>query len=140
MNNYDDIINLMHHVSSKRPRMSLENRAAQFAPFSALSGYEEAINETSRIVDKKIEISETSKIILDNKIKILIDNLKNKPEIIITYFEKDEKKDGGKYIKTIGNIEKIDIYKQLLVLEDKTIIPLIDIYDIDGNIFLDIIE
>ena len=70
MNNYDDIINLPHHVSSKRPQMTLENRAAQFAPFSALTGYSEAIKETGRLTNKKIEIDEEEKIILNTKLQI----------------------------------------------------------------------
>jgi len=135
MSNYEDIINLPHHVFSKRPQMSLENRAAQFAPFSALTGYSEAIKETARLTNKKIEIDEERKIMLDTKLQILNENLKNKPEITITYFVKDHKKNGGTYKDINGIIKKINIYEQEILFEDKTKILLNDIFDIKGEIF-----
>lgn len=135
MNNYDDIINLPHHVSSKRPQMTLENRAAQFAPFSALTGYSEAIKETGRLTNKKIEIDEEEKIILNTKLQILNENIKNKPEITITCFIKDKTKSGGIYKEITGIIKKINIYDQEILLEDKTKILLNNIYDIKGEIF-----
>lgn len=135
MNNYDDIINLPHHVSSKRPQMTLENRAAQFAPFSALTGYSEAIKETGRLTNKKIEIDEEEKIILNTKLQILNENIKNKPEITITCFIKDKTKSGGIYKEITGIIKKINIYDQEILLEEKTKILLNNIYDIKGEIF-----
>ena len=135
MKNYDDIINLPHHVSQKRRQMSSENRAAQFAPFSALTGYSDAIKETGRLTDKKIELDEERKIILNTKLQILNENLKNKPEITITYFVKDHKKNGGAYKDINGIIKKINIYEQEILLEDKTKILLNDIFDIKGEIF-----
>jgi len=140
MNNYDDIINLPHHTSSKRTRMSLENRSAQFAPFSALTGYSEAINETKRLTDKKHEIDEERKNMLNNKLQILNDNIKNKPEVTITYFVKDNKKTGGSYKIVTSNIKKIDTYEQVIILEDKTKISLDNIYEIKGEIFTNILE
>ena len=140
MNNYDDIINLPHHTSSKRTRMSLENRSAQFAPFSALTGYSEAINETKRLTDRKHEIDEERKNMLNNKLQILNDNIKNKPEVTITYFVKDNKKTGGSYRIVTSNIKKIDIYEQVIILEDKTKISLDNIYEIKGEIFTNILE
>ena len=138
MNNYDDIINMTHHVSSKRTPMPIEKRAAQFAPFSALTGYEDKINEIKRITDKKIQIDETRKTILNNKLQILYNNIINKPIIEITYFIKDIKKEGGKYITNIEIIKKIDIYQRQIILEDNTKINFEDIYDIKGNIFSEI--
>ena len=135
MNNYDDIINLPHHVSSKRPQMSLENRAAQFAPFSALTGYSDAIKETGRLTNKKIELDEEEKIILNTKLQILNENIKNKPEVTITCFIKDKTKSGGIYKEITGIIKKINIYDQEILLEDKTKILLNNIYDIKGEIF-----
>lgn len=140
MNNYDDIINLPHHTSSKRTRMSLENRSAQFAPFSALTGYSDAINETKRLTDRKHEIDEERKNMLNNKLQILNDNIKNKPEVTITYFVKDNKKTGGSYRIVTSNIKKIDIYEQVIILEDKTKISLDNIYEIKGEIFTNILE
>ena len=138
MNNYDDIINMPHHVSSKRTLMSLEKRSAQFAPFSALTGYEDKINETKRITDKKIQLDETRKTILNNKLQVLYNNIINKPTIQITYFIKDIKKEGGKYITNIEIIKKIDIYQRQIILEDNTKITFEDIYDIKGDIFYEI--
>lgn len=140
MNNYDDIINLPHHTSSKRTPMSLENRSAQFAPFSALTGYSEAINETKRLTDKKHELDEKQKEILNNKLQILNDNIKNKPEVTITYFVKDDKKIGGSYKEKTSNLKKIDTYEKLIILEDKTKISLDNIYEIKGEIFKNVLE
>ncbi len=134
-NKYDDIINMPHHVSSKHPQMSLYARSAQFAPFAALTGYEDAINETARETSQKIEIDDESKIILDSKLQILTDKIKQKPEILFTYFVKDQKKEGGKYITITGIVKKIDMYEGCIYLMDNTTIPLNDIIDISGEIF-----
>lgn len=134
MNCYDDIINFPHHVSSKRIPMSNQNRAAQFMPFAALTGHSEAIKETERQTERKIELDEERKEILNNKLQILNNHIKNKPEIIITYFIPDKIKNGGSYKTIITNVKKIDIYKQLIVLEDKTQISLNDIYNIEINL------
>ena len=134
MKNYNDIINLPHHESSKHPRMSIINRAAQFAPFAALTGYEDAVNETARITDKKIEISDELKTILNSKLQILNDNISYKPEITITYFLPDDKKDGGKYIELTGNIRKLNIIDRFIQINDKKIL-IDDIIGITGEIF-----
>ena len=132
---YDDIINHPHHVSKKHPQMSLYARSAQFAPFAALTGYEDAVRETGREVDKRINIDDELKSILDGKIELLVEHLKNKPEITFTYFIKDLRKDGGTYINVMGIVKKIDLYNQNIVLDDKTIIPINDIIDINGDLF-----
>lgn len=137
MNDYSDIINLPHHESLKRTRMSLENRAAQFAPFSALTGYSEAIKEVSRITIEKYELDDDRKRELDKKIQILSDVIKIKPEIIITYYVSDKKKNGGKYEKIKGNIKKIDLYNKLLIFNDNIKIFFYDIYEIESEIFKD---
>ena len=85
-NNYEDIINLPHHVSTKRPQMPLKDRAAQFAPFAALTGHDEAIKETARLTDERIELDESTLAILNDKIQIILDNLDIEPEITVTYF------------------------------------------------------
>ena len=132
---YDDIIDLEHHKSKKHPPMSLYARSAQFAPFAALTGYEEAVTETARDVTKRIDIDEELKNILDSKIQILLEKIKNKPEIVFTYFIPDLTKDGGKYINVTGVIKKIDLFNQNIILEDKTEIPINEIIDISGEIF-----
>ena len=133
--NYDDIINLEHHISKKHPQMSLYARSAQFAPFAALTGYEDAVRETSRETSKQIDIDDEIKAILDGKIQMLSELIKKKPEVSITYFIHDLKKDGGAYITVDGIIKKIDAYNQNIVLIDKTEIPINDIIDISSKIF-----
>lgn len=132
---YDDIINLPHHVSKKHPQMSLYARSAQFAPFAALTGYEDAIKETSRETSEKIDIDDELKSILDSKLQIVMEHIKNKPEISFTYFIPDSKKDGGSYITVIGIVRKIDLYNQIIYLANNTEIPINDIINISGEIF-----
>ena len=138
MNNikkYDDIINLPHHISKKHPQMSMEERAAQFAPFAALVGYEDAVEETARITTKRIELNEEEKNILDMKLQMLNEQMQVQihPNITIMYFVPDLKKDGGKYIKISGIVKRIDEYKQLIILDDKTEIPINEIISISGE-------
>jgi len=133
--NYNDIINLPHHVSQKHPQMSIEARSAQFAPFSALTGYDEAIKETARITDKRIDIDDGLKCILNNKLQYILENVKQNPEVKFTYFVYDNKKIGGKYIEKIGVVKKIDMIEQYVMLKDKTKIPISEIINITGNIF-----
>ena len=132
---YEDIINLPHHISKKHPQMTMESRAAQFAPFAALVGYEDAVEETARLTTKRIELNEEEKNILDMKLQMLKEQMHVQiyPEISIMYFVPDLKKDGGKYIKISGTIKKIDEYKQLLILDDKTQIPISEIISIVGD-------
>ena len=132
---YDSIINLDHYKSKKYPPMSLYARSAQFAPFAALTGYEEAVLETSREVDRRIELDEELKAILDSKIQMLSEQIKKKHEVIFTYFVPDLTKDGGAYISVTGVIKKIDSYKQIIILEDKAEIPISEIIDISGDVF-----
>ena len=132
---YDDIINLPHHVSKKHPQMSLYVRSAQFAPFAALTGYEDAVKETAREVQERIEIDEELRTILDSKLQIIIENLKFNPEISITYFVPDLKKDGGEYVTVSGIVKKIDMYNQLIYLVNNIQISTNEIIDISGNIF-----
>lgn len=130
MNNYDDIINLPHHVSVKHPRLSKEQRAAQFAPFVALTGYGDAIKETARITEDRIEIDEEEKKKIDNKIIELKSKINDKPKVTITFFIPDIKKSGGEYVTIIGNLRRIDEYNKLLILEDKKKIPIEEIIEI----------
>ena len=132
---YDDIIGLPHHVSATRPRMSMIDRAAQFSPFQALTGYGAAIQETGRLTGRKIELSEDERIVLDMKQQILLDNIRECPDVSITYFIPDERKAGGSYVTVTGNVKKIDDYQRLLILTDRAQIPLDEIVDIESELF-----
>lgn len=132
---YNDIIDLPHHVSATRPRMSMIDRAAQFSPFQALTGYGAAIQETGRLTDRKIELSEDERIVLDMKQQILLDNIRECPDVSITYFIPDERKAGGSYVTVTGNVKKIDDYQRLLILTDRAQIPLDEIVDIESELF-----
>lgn len=132
---YDDIIGLPHHVSATRPRMSMIDRAAQFSAFQALTGYGAAIQETGRLTDRKIELSEDERIVLDMKQQILLDNIRECPDVSITYFIPDERKAGGSYVTVTGNVKKIDDYQRLLILTDRAQIPLDEIVDIESELF-----
>lgn len=134
-NNYEDIINLPHHVSTKRPQMPLKDRAAQFAPFAALTGHDEAIKETARLTDERIELDESTLAILNDKIQIILDNLDIEPEITVTYFKPDDKKSGGIYIDHTGVVKRIDDFEKTVIFTDKVIIPIEDILDIQGTVF-----
>ena len=131
---YDDIINLPHHVSSKRPQMPILERAAQFLPFSALTGYEDAVKETARLTDTRIELEESEKDLLNTKLHVLLDNLATEPKVKITYFLPDGRKSGGKYVSKMGTVIKIDLYNRQIKLEDETVIPLDDILAIEENV------
>ena len=130
MPKYDDIIDLPHYVSRKRKPMSLEQRSSQCAPFSALSGYHEKIKEVARITDKKIELGESRKKVLNEKIMILMNLIKEKPFVKVTYFVSDQNKDGGTYQTIEGHIRRIDEVTRYLYFIDSSKISLDDILDI----------
>lgn len=127
---YDDIINLPHYICKKHSQMSLEARSAQFAPFSALTGYEDEIKETARLTKEKIEINEELKAILDIKLKKIQEQISKKPKVKFIYFVPDLKKDGGSYETVVGKVKRIDIYRQVIVLEEKIEIPIGEIIEI----------
>ena len=133
MGKYDDIINLPHHISKKHPQMSLEARAAQFAPFAALTGYDDAVKETARLTNERIDLDEEAKMMLDAKLQVIREQLSEKPLVTITYFVPDAKKDGGKYVTINGNVKKIDDYKHLIILDNSVEIPIDEIIDITLN-------
>lgn len=135
MENYDDIINLPHHVSSTRPQMSMLDRAAQFSPFAALTGYDAAIKETGRLTDEKIELDEDTKAALDMKQSYLIEMIDEQPEITIIYFLPDARKAGGAYVTVTGNLKRFDEYERLLILTNGKKIPMDDIVDIECDLF-----
>ena len=132
---YDDIINLPHHVSKRHPQMSLQNRAAQFSPFAALTGHEAAIQETARLTDSFIELSEDRKERLDEQLQMIMENLEQKPECEITYFQPDEKKTGGSYVTVCGRIKKVDRFEQKIMFTDGTALPINHLFAIRGELF-----
>ena len=132
---YDDIINLPHHVSKTHLPMATPDRAAQFSPFAALAGYDGAIKETARLTDERVELDEVAKTILDQKIRIVEEQLSNQPEITITFFQPDIKKDGGAYVSISGIVNKIDYYKRAVLMQDGTRIKIEDISNITGGLF-----
>lgn len=121
---YDDIINLPHHVSSKHPQMSMEDRAAQFSPFAALVGYDDSIAETNRQVEQFADFDENYLQELDEKLQYIQEHITEQPLVDITYLIPDEVKSGGEYITVHGNFKRIDKDKQLLVLADKRTVPI----------------
>lgn len=132
---YDDIIGLPHHVSATRPRMSLENRAAQFTPFKALTGYDDAIDETARLTDERIELAEGAIADLDMKLAILADMMDSHPKIAVTHFRPDEKKKGGAYVTVTGAVKKIDDVERVIILINGDRIAIADILELESPLF-----
>lgn len=128
--NYDDIINLPHYISKKHRPMPREARAAQFAPFAALTGYESDVNEAARYTGKRRELGEYETERLNRRINEIRDGIHGSTEVIITYFKPDEKKTGGEYLNIGGRVRKIDDYGRTLTLTSGALIPLDDISEI----------
>lgn len=134
MGAYDDIIHLPHPTSPRHPRMPMIDRAAQFTPFQALTGYGEAIQETARITGEKAELTEEEKAVLDEKLRLLTDTGN---EAAFTYFQSDGKKSGGAYITIQGTIKKLVLLEGRLVLTNGTTIPIEDILEIQDELSVD---
>ena len=130
---YDDIINLTHPTSKRHPRMPIRDRAAIFSPFAALSGHGAAIAETARLTEQKIELDEDTKAELDRRQAVLLEYMDERPEL--TWFQRDEKKDGGAYLTTTGRLKKLRELERSLVLTDGTEIPLEDVVTLESDIF-----
>lgn len=127
---YDEIMGLPHHVSKTRPQMPMSDRAAQFAPFAALTGYESAIKETGRLTNERIELDEEALAALDRKYQLLMDTLDDALEVTIIYFQPDERKAGGQYVSATGTVKKVDTFGRRILLQDGTRIPLDSIFDL----------
>ena len=135
MKDYSDIIDLPHHVSLAHPQMSLNDRAAQFSPFAALTGYEEVIKETSRVTKSKQGVASDKAEELSKKLQIL-DNFSNlHPFVRVTYFQKDKRKQGGSYLSYEGETKRIDDYSKSLLFLSGISIPIEDIFELEGDIF-----
>lgn len=135
LHRYDDILHLPHHVSSSHPPMPVRDRAAQFAPFAALTGHSAAIKEAARLTEDRIDLNEDCMIALNGKLKMIKNQLASKPIIKVTYFKPDMKKQGGAYVTVQGNVKKIDEYAHALIMMDGETIPLEDIIEIEGEMF-----
>lgn len=129
-NNYDDIIHLLHPTSRKHPRMPIADRAAQFAPFAALTGYDAAVKEAARLTERRIELDEYEKEALDRQLQRILEQGMEHREITVVFFRPDEKKDGGAYFSVTSAIRKIDEYEKLLIMQDGTQIPIGDIIEL----------
>lgn len=132
---YDDMLDLPRHVSSVYPHMSMSDRAAQFSPFAALSGYDGVIRETARLTDERHVLEEEELLALDRKLRMLAEKLRDEPQIAITYFKADAHKDGGAYLEVTGTVRKLDSFERTITLWDGTKIPMDDICGIEGDIF-----
>ena len=132
---YDEIMGLPHHVSKTRPQMPMSDRAAQFAPFAALTGYDAAIKETRRLTDERIELDVEALSALDMKYQLLMEALDEAPEVTITYFRPDERKAGGKYVSAVGAVKKVDDFERRITMQDGAKIPMDDVLSIEGELF-----
>ena len=131
MGKYDDILNMPHHVSGTRPHMSMYDRAAQFSPFAALVGYDDAVKETARLTNEKLELTADKITDLNQKIAFLNEHADERPELTIEHFIHDEKKTGGKYVTLSGNFRRIDEYNHNMVFTSGEEIPLNNIFSIE---------
>ena len=134
MNNYEDIIKLTR-PKSKHPHLGIDSRAAQFAPFAALTGYDSAVRETARLTKKKIELCDELKEVINTKLNYIENNIKDRNIITVTYFIKDEKKDGGRYESYSGIVKRVNNVEKFIKFEDNKLIEFDDILSLDGNVF-----
>ena len=134
MGKYDDIINLPNPTPACKPRMSALDRAAQFAPFAALTGYEAVVAEAARLTDDRLELSEDMKIILNDKMQMIVDNLDKEPFVTVRYFVPDKRKAGGAYVEVSGIVKEIDEYERCIVMTDGIKIPIEQVRAIDGEL------
>ncbi len=131
---YDDIIGLPHHTSAHRAGMPMIDRAAQFSPFAALTGYEDVIDETGRLTESATELTEGSKQALNEKFLILAERCRVTPQVTVTYFEPDRLKSGGSYVTVTGRLKRVDTYDQVLRLTDDREIPMEAIRNIQSEL------
>lgn len=131
MGKYDDIINYPHHQSNTRAHMPLQDRAAQFAPFAALTGFEASVNEAARQTVPRVDLTESKKEELNAAVQIVWANITSQPLVELTYFIEDTQKDGGKYVTRIAHVNKINKYERNIILTDGTVIPMDDISEME---------
>ncbi|MSU02113.1 hypothetical protein [Tissierella pigra] len=131
MEKYRDIINLPRPVSKKRRPMAIGDRAAQFAPFAALTGHEKAVEEVARLTEDRIELDQYMKDDINRKLQLLLDRVKERPEVEILYFQADHRKEDGRYLQLKAKLKKIDIYEKLLIMDNLTEITIDNIIKLD---------
>lgn len=132
---YEDIVNLPPHISKKHPQPTMIDRAARFAPFAAITGYEEMVLEEARITEERIDLDEGTLSILNEKPNMIQEFIDEEPEVTITYFEPDKKKSGGAYIDITGTVKRIDEYEHLVIMTDGKKIRIEDIYGLESDLF-----
>lgn len=132
---YEDIVNLPPHISKRYPQPTMMDRAARFAPFAAITGYEEMVLEEARITDDRIELDENSKAALNEKLNMILEFIDEQPEVSITCFEPDKRKAGGAYVTVTGTVKRIDEYEHLVIMTDGKKINIDDIYNLQGELF-----
>ena len=135
MGNYDDIINLPHHVSETHPPMSRADRAAQFSPFAALTGYDAAVRETARVTQRRVELEEGVKAELNARLHQILEHLPEQPQVSFTYFVPDKRKEGGAYCTATGIVRKMDSVTRTITLTDGRNIPIEELVGIEGELF-----
>lgn len=128
--NYDDIINLPRHVSDKHPHMSIHDRAAQFAPFAALTGHSEAVSETARYVDEKIDLGEDAIKEIQDTLNYIQEHISQSPQVTITYFVADSRKQGGVYVTETTRVKRIDDFGEIVYLDNGVIVKFESIFEI----------
>ena len=127
---YGDILGHSYPFPLRHARMPVEDRAAQFAPFAALTGYGAAIKETERYTERRIQPDEESVEILNRRLEFIREHISEKPEVTVTYFQPDLKKEGGKYMTVTGTVKKIDTFRHRMLLKDETEIPFENLWEI----------
>ena len=132
---YEDIVNLPPHISKRHPQPSMMDRAARFAPFAAITGYEEMVLEEARVTEERIDLDEGTLSLLNEKLNMIQEFLDEEPEVTITYFEPDKKKSGGAYVSITGVVKRIDEYEHLVILTDGKKIRIEDIYAMGSDLF-----
>lgn len=132
---YEDIVNLPPHISKKHPQPSMMDRAARFAPFAAITGYEEMVLEEARVTEERVDLDEGALSLLNEKLNMIQEFIDEEPEIKITYFEPDKKKSGGAYIDITGTVKRIDEYECLVIMTDGKKIRIEDIYSLESDLF-----
>ena len=132
---YEDIVNLPPHISKRHPQPSMMDRAARFAPFAAITGYEEMVLEEARVTEERIDLDEGTLSLLNEKLNMIQEFLDEEPEVTITYFEPDKKKSGGAYVSITGVVKRIDEYEHFVIMTDGKKIRIEDIYAIGSDLF-----
>ena len=132
---YEDIVNLPPHISKKHPQPTMMDRAARFAPFAAITGYEEMVLEEARVTEERIELDEGTLSLLNEKLNMIQEFLDEEPEVTITYFAPDKKKAGGAYVSITGIVKRIDEYEHLVIMTDGKKIRIDDIFGLESDLF-----